>query len=147
MSNLMKLIEAAKQGNLEEARSILDSNGMLVNERDASGAAALHYAAFNGHREMVRLLVDRGAAINIKDSQYGATPAGWAIEYLREMGGYLGIELDDLAYAIDSSDTRWVVRFLHRFPALREASDTKGRPFRQLAAETDNQEIRALFAV
>ena len=147
MSNLMKLIEAAKQGNLEEARSILDSNGMLVNERDASGAAALHYAAFNGHREMVRLLVDRGAAINIKDSQYGATPAGWAIEYLREMGGYLGIELDDLAYAIDSSDTRWVVRFLHRFPALREASDTKGRPFRQLAAETNNQEIRALFAV
>jgi ankyrin repeat protein len=147
MSNLMKLIEAAKQGNLEEARSILDSNGMLVNERDASGAAALHYAAFNGHREMVRLLVDRGAAINIKDSQYGATPAGWAIEYLREMGGYLGIELDDLAYAIDSGDTRWVVRFLRRFPALREASDTKGRSFRQLAAETDNQEIRALFAV
>lgn len=147
MSNLTQLIEAARQGNLEEARSILDSHGMLVNERDASGAAALHYAAFNGNREMVRLLIDRGAAINIKDSQYGATPAGWAIEYLREMGGYLRIELDDLAYAIESGDTRWVARFLRRFPGMREASDAEGRSFRQLATDTDNQEIRALFAV
>ena len=49
----------------------------------------------------MRLLVDRGADINRVDLQFGATPAGWVIEYLREMGAFLAIELDDLAYAIE----------------------------------------------
>jgi hypothetical protein len=37
------------------------------------------------------------------------------------MGGFLGIELSDLAHAIERGDTEWVARFLRRFPALRTA--------------------------
>ena len=92
-------------------------------------------------------LLERGADINSTDSRFGATPAGWAIEYLREMGGYLAIELDDLAYAIQFGDSRWVARFLKRFPSLRQANDTNGTPLRRLARESGNPEILGLFGL
>ena len=95
----------------------------------------------------MQLLLERGADINSKDSQFGATPAGWAIEYLREMGGYLAIELDDLAYAIQLGDPRWVARFLKRFPSLRQARDTNGTPFQRLARESGKREIAGLFGL
>jgi PhnB protein len=145
MSDLAKLIEAVNQGELERVRAVLDANGELVNQRDESGATPLHYATLNGYREITRLLIERGADINSADRQFGATPAGWAIEYLRELGGYLAIELNDLAYAIELGDVRWVTRFLERFPALRQASDTNGRPFQQLARESGNREVARLF--
>ena len=97
MSDLENMIEAVKQGDRESVRAILESDDRLANQRDESGATPLHYATLNGHRQIVQLLLERGADINSTDSQFGATPAGWAIEYLREMGGYLAIELDDLA--------------------------------------------------
>ena len=105
----------------------------------------MQYAAFNGHRPLVELLAERGADINSTDGRFGATPAGWALEYLREMGAYLAIELDDLSYAIESGDARWAARFLARFPSLRQASDTRGRPFARLARESGNREMMGLF--
>ena len=142
MSDLENLIEAVKQGDLERVKGILETDDRLSNLRDESGATPLHYAAMNGHRQIVHLLLERGADINSTDSQFGATPAGWAIEYLRERGGHLAIELDDLAYAIRLGDTRWVSRFLKRFPALRHARDTEGTPFEKLARESGNRVTR-----
>ena len=104
-----------------------------MHQRDEFGATALHHATLNGHREVIRLLLERGAEINSGDSVFGATPTAWAIEYLRELGGYLAIEPDDLAYAIEMGDVRWVARFLKRFPPLRQGSDAKGKPFRKSA--------------
>ena len=145
MSELDKLIEAARLGILEDLKAILRTQPELVRERDETGATALHYAAFGGHRDAVRVLVEAGADINATDAQFNATPAGWAIEYLRAMGGFLGIELGDFAYAIENGDTDWVARYLKRFPALLNARDTQGRLFRTLAAKSQNQEIRRLF--
>lgn len=147
MGNLDNLIEAVTQGDLERVRIILDTNDEIHNQRDQSGATALHYATLNGHRQIVYLLLDRGAQINSIDSRFGATPAGWAIEYLREMNGYLAIEIDDLSYAIGLRDTRWVTRFLERFPSLRHANDKNGKPFQQLAQESGNREITKLFGL
>ena len=140
MSNLEKLINAIKLRDIDQIKAILDEDTTLVNAYDETGATALHYAAFDGLREIVRLLLDRGAEINSRDRQFGATPAGWAIEYLRERGGHLDIELRDFVYAIELGDTRWLARFLQRFPALREARDVNGKPFRQLAEESGNRE-------
>lgn len=89
--------------------------------------------------------MESGADINAADTQFGATPAGWAIEYLREMGGFLAIELNDFSWAIENGIAEWVARFLKRFPALRDARDAQGRPFRELAERSANAEIRALF--
>ena len=146
MAELAKLMNAVNQGDLESVKTILQSNAGFINEKDAEGATALHYAAFAGHRKIVEFLLEHGANINAQDGKFGATPTGWAIEYLRESGGFLGIELSDFAYAIQQTDVAWVKRFLARFPTLREASDTHGISFRSLAEQSGNLEIIALFA-
>lgn len=145
MTEFESLIEAAKQGDVEAVRHILPGHADLINQRDQTGATALHYAAFAGHRAVVQELVRRGAEINARDSKFDATPAGWAIEYLREMGGFLAIELEDFAHAIRRGEVEWVTRFLRRFPALRDAKDSQGKPFKLLARESGNQEIAKLF--
>jgi ankyrin repeat protein len=145
MPELEKLIEASKRGALEDVRAILDARPELINMRDELGATPLHHATFGGHRQVAQLLVKRGADINAPDSQFGATPAGWAIEYLRELGGFLGIELTDFAYAIRQGDVEWTKRFLTRFPGLRQASDTRGNRFKRLAEESGNAEILTMF--
>jgi ankyrin repeat protein len=147
MGALENLVEAVMKGDLDLVKAILETDDGLANLRDASGATPLHYAAMNGHRQVVRLLIERGADVNSTDNQFGATPAGWAIEYLREMGAHLAIELDDFAYAIRLGDARWVSRFLKRFPALRNARDTEGKPFQDLARESGSREITALFGL
>jgi ankyrin repeat protein len=145
MGQLENLIEAVERGDLADVTGILEVHPELVHERDESGATALHYAAFGGHRPIVEQLVKQGADLNATDGRFGATPTGWAIEYLREMGGFLGIELSDLAHAIQRGETEWVARFLHRFPALRSARDTQGKAFKVLAEQSGNQEIAKLF--
>ena len=145
MGNFERLIEAAKRGNVADVRNVVRNHTELINQRDELGATPLHHAAFGGHREIVQALVESGAEINAPDGQFGATPAGWAIEYLREMGGFLGIELDDFAFAIQRGDIEWVARFLKRFPALRAARNTQGRPFKLLAQQSGNVEIMKLF--
>jgi len=145
MDQFKKLIEAATHGNLAEVKAIAERHPELVNQRDPIGATALHYAAFGGHCDVVRALVECRADLNVTDSKFGGTPAGWAIEYIREMGGFLGIELADFAHAIRRGDLEWATRFLRRFPKLRDASDTEGKPFRQLARESGNAQIAKLF--
>ena len=145
VSELKKLIDSAGSGDGEAVRSIIQSHPELINQKDDTGATALHYAAFGGHSDVARLLVEHGADINARDSRFSATPAGWAIEYLREMGALLGIELNDFAHAIRRGDEEWVIRWLKRFPSLRDGRDADGTPFRQLAKESGNAAIADLF--
>lgn len=145
MTDFENLIEAVQQGNIESVRALLSNHADFINQRDSSGATALHYATFGGHRAIVQLLLESGADINATDGKFGATPAGWAIEYLREKDGFLGIELSDFAFAIRQGDIKWVERFLQRFPSLRKASDTQGNSFKELAQQSGNAQIISLF--
>jgi len=145
MNDLEELVTAVKQGDLQRVKTILDLKGQLVQRKDSTGATALHYATMYGHRQVAELLIDRGADINSMDNQFGATPAGWAIEYLREKGGFLAIELDDIAHAIWQGDVPWVARWLERFPELRNACDLDGMPLQQLARASGHKEIIRLF--
>ena len=146
MTDFERLIAAAEKGNVDEVRAVLRDHAEFINQKDSTGATALHYAAFGGHRSVVQELVKQGADVNARDNKFGATPAGWAIEYLREVGGLLGIELEDFAHAIRRGEVEWARRFLRRFPALRTASDSHGKPFQLLARESGNQEIADLFS-
>jgi len=145
MGELDRLMEAAKRGDVGEVTAVVREHARLVNERDEMGATALHHAAFGGHCDVAEVLVKHGADVNARDGKFGATPAGWAIEYLREMGGFLGIELADFEFAIQKGDVEWVRRWVERFPALREARDGEGRLLRELAREVGNEEILGLF--
>ena len=55
--------------------------GVMLNEPSSklySHATALHHAVWSGSFETVKLLVEAGADLNIKDSIYEGTPLDWA---------------------------------------------------------------------
>ena len=62
-----ELIEAARAGEADAVRSLLDRSAS-VTARDPSGATALVAAAYGNHLGVVRLLLDAGSDVNVKDS-------------------------------------------------------------------------------
>ena len=61
------LIEAARNGETEAVRSLLEQ-GASVTAVDSAGATALVAAAYGNHVEVARALVDAGADVDAKDS-------------------------------------------------------------------------------
>ena len=47
----------------------------------------LHHAVSSGSLEAVRVLVDAGANLTVKDSAWGGTPLGWAEYYSSQNPG------------------------------------------------------------
>lgn len=43
------------------------------------GETGLHWAAYGGHAEIVKLLLERAAPVDAKDETWGNTPLGWAL--------------------------------------------------------------------
>src|SRR5262249_1664605 len=100
MSDATEFFRAVKAGDLPTVQKMLAIDRSLVGIRDDDGATALHHAAFSGQQELVRYLAEQGADVNARDGRYDATPTGWAIEYLRDLGGFLAIEIEDMVFAI-----------------------------------------------
>ena len=73
---------AAQHGHAEIVRLLLDA-GVDPNRYNPPGnhghSTPLHQAALAGHLTVVRLLVERGARLDIRDTVYGGTPLGWAM--------------------------------------------------------------------
>jgi hypothetical protein len=145
-NDVRALISAIERGDVEHATRLLDQQPELVGARDDRGATALHHAAFLGHRSIVNLLISRGADVNVRDLEHDATPTGWAIHYLRELGGLLAIEIEDTLYAIRNRDAAWVERLVTRHPALITATDVNGKPLAEHASESGIQSMAALFS-
>ena len=59
----MELLEAAKKGDFSKVKHLIES-GCDVNYEDKDGYTALIFASFNGHLEIVKLLIAKGADIN-----------------------------------------------------------------------------------
>ena len=68
-----KFIAAASQGNQEEVRALLEFGNMDVDEGDYDRRTALHLAAGEGRTEMVELLCQAGADVNVQD-RWGNRP-------------------------------------------------------------------------
>jgi ankyrin repeat protein len=137
--------DAVERGDLETVHASLAADPALASARDATGATALHHAAFLGHRAMVEELLAAGAELNARDATHDATPAGWAVHFLRERGALLAIEIEDALFAIRRGDAELLARLLARHPALRTANDGAGTPLAAHAAEARERAIRALY--
>ena len=95
---------AAQHGHEDIVRLLLDA-GEDPNRYNPDGnhshSTPLHQAVIAGHDAVVRLLVERGAGLDIKDTIYQSTPLGWAIysgqteieKYLRAHGAKTSEEL------------------------------------------------------
>jgi hypothetical protein len=66
------LLWAAKRGNEDALRLLLEQEMVERDSTDGSGRTALSWAAGNGHDDVVRLLLEEGSDINAKDND------GWA---------------------------------------------------------------------
>ena len=146
MAEVAQFFQAVESGDVDQVRALLDAHADLAQARDSDGATALHHAAFHGHRQLVTLLCASGADMNARDGRFDATPSGWAIHYLRELGGLLAIEIDDVLHAIRTRDAEWVRRLVIRHPALAHAKDAGGKPLAAHARETGDAAIADLFA-
>ena len=140
-----EFLDVIKQGDVDAAADLLESAPELLMKRDEIGATPLHYAAFYGHRDMVRWLIGKGADVNPVDSEFGATPAGWAIEYMRENGALMSIEIEDVVTAIERGDSYWVKRWLARFPALKQATNRDGIALSAIARQMGQEDILSFF--
>lgn len=71
-----QIIKAAKRGDTATVSRLLMQDSALLKARDKDGSTPLHCAAWNGHVETVRSLLDAGADINDhnQNSHWGTTP-------------------------------------------------------------------------
>ena len=101
--NVQPMHEAAANGDISTVTKYLDSGVKLNSDYDIKktfGGNPIFSAVFNGHNEIVKLLISRGADVNTTDIN-GETPLDWAISrnlietdiLLRKHGGKTSKEL------------------------------------------------------
>jgi len=73
-----ELIAAARKSNVEAVRDLL-AKGADPNAKTPYGATPLFFACDRGSLEIVKILVERGADVNVKDTFYNSTAVGWAV--------------------------------------------------------------------
>ena len=71
------LVHAAGHGRVEAVRA-LAALGFGVATEGSDGGTPLHWAAWNGRVATVRLLLERGAPVNVRDRRFGNAPLAWA---------------------------------------------------------------------
>ena len=90
----LKLPNAAQSGNTNAVRLMLEA-GWPVDTTGDMGAAALHWAGFNGNAAMAREILRFHPNLELKSKDYAGTPLSWAIfgsgnGWNRETGDYVG---------------------------------------------------------
>ncbi len=81
------LISAARNGNLEKIKSLLDEKGgdIDIDAFDNNNHTALIWASLNGHTQIVRKLLDNGADTDFSDNR------GHTALILAALNGYIEI--------------------------------------------------------
>jgi len=77
MNQPNELLIAAKQGDLDIVKNLIEQNNARIQCKDTGGNTPLSLAAYNGHLEVVKYLQSKGSEINIRDNE-GDTPLSLA---------------------------------------------------------------------
>ena len=157
--------EAARDGDIADVRRLLDQYGRaIINCRDSIEARALTWAAFSGHRDIVELLLDRGADINAPGT-YDRSALTWAVNqghgdivtYLLEKGADPHLEdeygriaadyahqygREDMAAEIETADARRKQAEQEKTSAAALKLETEAKA----AAAQDIQRLKSLSA-
>jgi len=124
--NTQALMRAAQAGDAQTIANALDNDRSLIDTCDAHGWTMLCHAALNGHTELVRLLIERGADVRLnKPIHYSGQRQHKEICRLLVAAGAVDELLDSpnqnavLAYrAMYSFDAEKLAKLLRKYPEL-----------------------------
>ena len=90
-----KIVQAAIDNQADAVRLLLESGWSSASPAH-HGATLLHWAAFHGNVEMVRLLLQRSPDLEARDADFRGTPLDWALHgsehgWHRATGDYPGV--------------------------------------------------------
>jgi ankyrin repeat protein len=71
-------LHAAVDRDREASVGLMLRLGWPVSDEGEWGGTALHWAAWHGRPALVRLLLNHGAPVNVRDREYGSSPIAWA---------------------------------------------------------------------
>jgi hypothetical protein len=73
------LLSASRSGDLATVKTAIEG-GAALETKTPYGQTALYLAAMNGHEEVVRFLLDKGASTDVRDTFYKAPMLGFVIQ-------------------------------------------------------------------
>jgi len=151
------LLDAVVLGDSQKAERILDDQPQRISDTDSYGWGPLHWAAATGQLDTVRLLIPRGADLNLPGKSLYGTPLTFAIggahlevvQALVDAGAEVtakGREACPLAAAAAVGDVR-ILRILTEHGAAEdlEANDALGMTPLHLAAAKGREEAAAFL--
>ena len=144
MSAQLNLIKAIRSGRLPEVLALLDA-GVAVELDDGAGdpGLAMGVACFMGFVDIVRLLAERGATVNLPDNSVATSPLNMALrggktEVVRALIE-LGAELpDDMKTGLSEHDL-----LLAQLKAQRAGKATQ-KTLEALGVQPEFEEIQVL---
>lgn len=125
------LIGSASLG-AEKVSAVLIEAGAALEATSIYQARALHWAAWVGASRTVEQLVARGAELEAKDSEFGATPLFWAVHGYGPNG-------------TDKKDQVGAARILLAAGANVRTSNKQGRSALELADTCANRDMHELL--
>ncbi|CAG9811097.1 unnamed protein product [Chironomus riparius] len=72
------VIKAVQYGACERVSELIEA-GLDVNQPDNDTVYLLHWAAINNRREIIKLLIEKGAIVNVVGGDLQSTPLHWAV--------------------------------------------------------------------
>lgn len=105
--NSRLLPDLAASHQTEAVRRLLEA-GVPVDSRGEAGGTALHWACWKGFPDLVKLLLEHGASLTIKDETFSAPPPGWFSHGSTNCGGggdYAGVARALIAAGVRFSAT------------------------------------------
>ena len=74
------IVEAAKNGDFQTVKTILDKDPSKLNVTDEEKYTSLHWACIRAHWDIARYLINKGADLNVVGGD-GGTPINWAVHH------------------------------------------------------------------
>jgi len=92
LSEIRQLADAARNNNTRAVQLMLEA-GLPVTSAGQHNGTPLHWAAWHGNLEMVKLLLAKGSPLEDANNEFRASPLGWAMHgsengWHRETGNY-----------------------------------------------------------
>jgi ankyrin repeat protein len=124
------MADAIRQDNADAIRLMVDL-GFPLDAEEGFGGIPLHDASWLGKPPLVRLLLDLGSPVNVRDRQFGCSPLAWAAHGSRfckaDDASYLAIVdmLIDAGSQVEYTINKWGEP-MDASPAVKKHLKTRG---------------------